>query len=318
MKKLSIVILTLICLSSMALTAYADWSTIPVGRSSNTAFTVMPLSFNHYSLESGDTYDIVEAQGETIPINGVNEQYLFSVTDGGVDVYYYSTRTFKRFDDGTVNGSDTRLVSALDNTVGITSISAPSVWAFDTSVRDRNMPYITFDDTWRFMSVDIVYTYKVVNRNTRQIIENSVSIPVLGANNTILVLPVTVVAQMRTDAGLVSGDNNLVVYDYTITFNIQATATTARDHTYTINYTNRNTLFVDNGQNNPFSSAIEYNQSITGDKVVATDFNFTKWLGTAFGFLETPLFGNFTIGGLLSVVLSISLLMAFLRIFSGG
>ena len=51
-------------------------------------------------------------------------------------------------------------------------------------------------------------------------------------------------------------------------------------------------------------------------EVPAEDLNFTTWLvGTIGPFLDTPIFGQFSLGGLLSVIIGLSLLALFLKYF---
>lgn len=47
--------------------------------------------------------------------------------------------------------------------------------------------------------------------------------------------------------------------------------------------------------------------------------DFTGWIGSAIGgFMDVALFGNFTIGGMLAVVVSLTLVLTFLKFFAGG
>ena len=48
-------------------------------------------------------------------------------------------------------------------------------------------------------------------------------------------------------------------------------------------------------------------------------FDFTSWIGTAVGgFLNMELMPNFSIGGVLAILIAFSIVMLFLKFFAGG
>lgn len=82
------------------------------------------------------------------------------------------------------------------------------------------------------------------------------------------------------------------------------------------------TVAYQTGYNNGYDDGYNYGYN-RGNEIGRVEgiesLDFTGWLAVAVGgFLDFQLFGNITIGGMLAVCVAIGLVMAFLKIFSGG
>lgn len=221
---------------------------------------------------------------------------LFTPRNGG-----YSGRTDFTFkvDSGTQ-----------DYSISFVGFSLPSVW----SARGLKMGSETYSPRVNreggFAGVyDMRYTGTIYNATNGAKIEID---KVVQCNGSALVFPPEVQTVITN-----TGWSNYILFDYKATIASGAPTITTNETISIIQPSNGGAVRF-----TPFAS--EYGESyidkIISENVVVVDqsFDFTSWLGDAFGFLDVPLFGNFTIGGLLSVVIGISLFLAFLKIFAGG
>lgn len=203
--------------------------------------------------------------------------------------------------------------------ISINSINLPSVWSIRTLKTGSNSPYVSFEQTYLASTgFDCTYSFGYVPWGQSERVNTSFTIHYNSSDN-VPILPDKVKEILGSAIG------NWQLFDYQIQF---STGTDVNGNNIPL-YTDFNSkaeafkiVLPDNGgagrlipYNDEYSSS--YVQSILNSTIDAS-FDFTSWLSNAFGFFNVPLFGNFTIGGLLSTVVGLGLFIAFLKIFAGG
>lgn len=256
-------------------------------------FTISLAQNERERMGAGLSYTHTDDADNTLLVDMVNS---FTAKNGG-----YTGRTDYTFkvDSGTQ-----------DYAISFVGFSLPSVWA-SRGIKMGSETYSPrINREGGFSTVyDMRYTGTIYNASNGAKIEFN---KVVQCNGSALVFPPEV-QQVITNTGW----SNYILFDYKATIASGAPTLSSFETISIIQPANGSAVRAV-----PFAS--EYGESyvdkIISENVVVVDqsFDFTSWLGEAFGFLDVPLFGNFTIGGLLSVVIGISLFLAFLKIFAGG
>lgn len=281
----------------------------------NYGYLYAPVSVDlvaSYGTEGAHVFSV--SQNEVEDLRGSVSQMYSDDSDNTVIVQV--SNSFTQLSNGGYSGytdATFNIDSGVNRyVVGVTGFRLPSVWSIRSLKTGANYsPWIyLYGNTSQPITVH--YTGVVYREDTR----TRIAIDIYeryNANDRIFVLP-----QSVGDLLASTGWSNYVLLDYKAEIRGGYSAETPSAN-----------LRIGQPQNGsavrqtPF--AYEYGNSYINrfatesiEVVDASNFDFTEWLASAFGFLDVELFGNFTIGGLLAVVIGISLLLAFLKIFAGG
>ena len=260
---------------------------------------VHTLSISQNEVESHHGYIITELSDDNDNTISVNTDNNFLSHSSGGYVGYTDTGF-------NVEGGYT------DYIVSVHGFRLPSVWALRSlKTGSAYSPWITLSGN-SSQPITVHYTGVVYREDTRTRLNIDIYENYL-ATDRILVFPDSLGATLDR-----TGWSNYVLLDYQAEIRGGYNAPISNASIRIGQPSNGSAL-------RPTPFAYEYSDSYINrlanesiNVVDASNFDFTEWLGSAFGFLDVELFGDFTIGGLLAVVIGISLLLAFLKIFAGG
>lgn len=313
--KKTLAVIGIICVIACAVVIPCSAISIPVVDNDGLyLYTPVTLEFYTYSRDPlGGAMEWDITQDEYEPKSKYDNIF---VTNEDIGQEIEVTNAYTPYNGG-YKGSTTVALDDTENTLAteLRGFRLPSVWAFRSLKVGANAPYIKYNgyDSAIYDSLVLNYSCRIMHIDTNEVITwNFTQTGEVG--NLIQVFP------NNLAESLPSGWGNYVILDYRCDiFGVQI------DHSATIPSVEL-VLPLNGGSARGHSFSAEYTESYiervadgtVEEIVVEQQLRFTDFLVSAFGFLDVPLFGEMTIGGLLAVIVSISLLLVFLKIFAGG
>lgn len=323
LKTLFLLLGVTLLLASAALTAFADFSI--ENQVSYVGANRFPLSVK-YDISSADgttKATLLHTQDEFIDIRGGPRRNVSSISTEGIRVQFDESSTFQRNEFGDVKGSITRLITYTDQCSIAPTFFAPTLYLADLNHRGNKAPALRFSG-FNSQGNTVDYECNVYDPETRQMLSvrhTATLSPDASGFIEIPYFPVELIAIIRDLTGYKEAP--FLLENFTINPHLTAPTSSNVWYQYLYNGYNDNITVIHPSVDlfNPYTQDLrDYLSNSLHPEVTVIDqsFDFTEWLGSAFGFFNTPLFGDFTLGGLVATVLGVGLLFAFLRFFAGG
>lgn len=274
-----------------------------------------------------DVLTFIDSDTYLFDARTMSNYYVSGISDTNFECRLYQTQNFlgtpSSGDRVNYKGTKSLSLDRLANFNAQIFFTMPEQWGTNLDGKVYRSPTIRLA-TDNFLTngntINVTYSCYVTNPKTgyNTIVSRSINVPI---NYGVIEMPI-IPSEMNSALFALTGTNQVNLFNYTI----KPTVISNTDDTpieWSIAYNNNASGLVGATRGN-----LLFNQGVQSVKDAEayeqylidydTDFSLLGFLTDAWSVLNTPLFGEISIGGILSGAVALGLLIAFLKIFAGG
>lgn len=313
------VLVGVLLLVTSSLTCFADFA-ISRDNGSYIAYCDFPFSINYTLLSKTNVEHTLTSTFADVfsCYPDVSPRSVAQTTTDTLRGQVMLTSTYQRNDHGQLKGSFTQTWEATDEFSISPTFQTTAPFLMDTV--DAGRPYFTVQG-YDLRTNDVSWTIRYYDPDSRAVQTYTATQQQPSPDFPIYITPADFLSYYRKANPLYE---TVMIFSITIDPHANKQSTLYPELTFSLNgYRNATIVPVDGKFLSLPSTQWEENftafaELLQPSHIETIDMDFTSWLSNAFAFLNVPLFGTFTLGGLISAIVGIGFLFAFLRFFAGG